>query len=321
MKYLTLVWLALFVFHLQTQAQEELLDEIASDSKGAAVLGTFNANTLVYLPTNETAGKGEILINIIHRFGPIGGTLGGIDAFWGLDFVQDVRLAMYYGISDRLHVGVGRSKFARRVDLEAKYKLLEQRLTGLPFSLTVMGNAAIGTEPNDVVAGPASNFDQNVQLYPDFASRVSYLLALPIARKFGEGFSMTLVPMWLHRNYLTARLDEHDIFALGVGTRLALSSKFALTAEYVQTLSSYRLYKVDDTQYYPPLAVGFEVVAGGHVFQVSLSNTKILPNEYLVNSTESWAKSEMQLGFNIVRSIGLGNRNLPYPTTPAPEAE
>lgn len=289
-------------------AQEDLLEQIAETERKPQVFGTFHANVLVNLPTVETAGKGEILLNFVHRFGEMTGPRGGIDALYGLDFVHDIRLAFYYGITDRLHVGVARSKIGRRLDGEVKYKVLQQRIGGMPVSVTALGNVAVGTEENAAVQGPASNVENPVQLYPDFNSRLTYLVALPIAKKFGDRLSVQVVPMWLHRNYLTARLDDHDVFAVGVGTRFAVSNHFALTSEYVQTLSPYRLYQVDNFKYYAPLSLGFEVVAGGHVFQMSLSNTAVLPNEFLVNGNTSWGEGEMRLGFNIVRSIGVSKR-------------
>jgi len=72
-----------------------------------------------------------MIFNIQHRFGDVF-TNGKVNVhtFFGLDVASDIRFAFDYGITDRLQVGVGRSRglppYTELYDFSAKYKLLQQ---------------------------------------------------------------------------------------------------------------------------------------------------------------------------------------------------
>ena len=54
--------------------------------------------------------------------------------------------------------------------------------------------------------------------------------------------------------------------------------------------------------YYDPIAVGWEVETGGHVFHLDLTNASGLnENNFLTGTTDSWKKGGFKLGFNISR--------------------
>lgn len=298
----------------RVSAQDDLLAELEADQRKPVIEGSFNTIWLVNTPTTTTVGKKDLLLSFMHRFGPVGGAGGGVQTLFGLDNIYDYRLSAYYGLTDHWHIGVGRSKVAQRFDFTTAYRFFDQRIAGFPASVTLHLTAAYASEAGGAVINA---FNQNVERYPTLDSRWSYVVQLAIARKFGRRFTLLLVPTLLHRNYRLVRRDENTLFALGIGTRLRLTNKFTIMADYVQTFSPYRYLRLDRGDYFGPLSAGFEFEAGGHVFQFYLNNAAVMPHENLVNSPNRWDLGQMGMGFNIVRVIGLKRaerRPPPIPT-------
>jgi len=53
---------------------------------------------------------------------------------------------------------------------------------------------------------------------------------------------------------------------------------------------------------YNPLSIGLDIETGSHVFQIFVSNSfMILENGFVGETTRSWAKKELHVGFNISR--------------------
>jgi hypothetical protein len=92
------------------------------------------------------------------------------------------------------------------------------------------------------------------------------------------------MPVYVRRNWVNicdSSEDELDMFALGVGGRLALTMKLALVGEYYYVFSGYH-HKYDDI-FFNPLALGLEINTGGHVFHINFSNsTGIVPSTYIL---------------------------------------
>ena len=104
----------------------------------------INANTVEMIPT------GILEFKITHNFGDIAGDNGGIDNFFGLDNVQDVRIGFQYGLSKRFNLIAARAKGADQFpntielrelyELGIKYRLMQQANDSKhPFSLTFFG--------------------------------------------------------------------------------------------------------------------------------------------------------------------------------------
>ncbi len=285
--------------------EQELLNQLTPVK--SKVVGTFNAPYVVNTPTNEAAGKNEFIVNFSHRFGEINNSAPE-ENLAGLYEARDIRLALDYGITNRLSIGIAGNKIGARYEVNGRYKVMEQRVGGFPFSITAMANAVYSAQRN----GPVPVAGIQVERYPNATSRLSYLYAAVLACKVTKHFSLSLVPTYLHRNYVVGLNEETEIFALGIGSRLQVSRTMAFTSDIYLNSKKYR-----SSAYFLPIGLGWEVVAGGHVFQILLTNAAVLPNEFLVNSSSDWAAGKMSMGFNLIRSIGVGKkRGGNAPTTP-----
>jgi hypothetical protein len=125
-----------------------------------------------------------------------------------------------------------------------------------------------------------------------------------LGRKFSEGFSLQLMPTIVHRNMVPTINDPHDLLAAGIGTRMKLSKRMSLNVDYYYRLNP---NPADGTK--NPLSIGLDIETGGHVFQLHFTNA-IGMNEkvFLLETTNDWAKGDIQFGFNISRSFQIKKR-------------
>lgn len=299
------------LFSVSVFAQEPdlsaIVDQNLKPEGKEYVAATFKGFRIVNAQTNETAGKRNLYFNIAHRFGDMAGDAGGISTFYGFDNAADIRFSFDYGITDRLQVGIGRSKgidaYAQLYDVNLKYRLLRQTTDNkMPISVTLYGVAAI-------TGRPASTDSTSDASYQNTAQRMSYVTQAVIARRFTPGFSLEVLPTWLHRNYVSFE-DENDMFSLGIGARVKLTKRFALIADYYHNFSKYRMDATDGNGnkiYYDPLSVGVEIETGGHVFTINFTNSSgILENCYLPFTRSNWLDGEFRIGFNIARNFVIG---------------
>ncbi|MEP7128829.1 MAG: DUF5777 family beta-barrel protein [Chitinophagales bacterium] len=298
------------LFAQQDPDLSAIVDENAAPATKEFVSATFKGFRIVNAQTNETAKKNNLHFNIAHRFGDIAGPAGGISTFYGFDNAADIRFSFDYGITDRLQVGIGRSKgldaYAQFYDVNIKYRLLRQTTDNkMPVSVTLYGIGGI-------TGRPASSDSTSDASFQNTAQRMSYVTQAVIARKFTPGFSLEVLPTWLHRNYVSYE-DKNDMFSLGIGARVKLTKRFALIADYYHNFSSYRTNAKDangNKEFYDPLSIGVEIETGGHVFTINFTNSMgILENMYLPFNRSNWLDGEFRIGFNIARNFVIGKKS------------
>ncbi len=291
-----------------------LLDSIGGKKTHEKVMATFKGSKIINAQSTETVKANTYDFSITHRFGNMGtASNGGGHTLYGLDGVTDVRFGFDFGITNDLTIGIGRSKQRELVDGFVKYRMLTQTLDNhIPISLAIY--ADMGYTPqlaNQFYSGMAadSTFKQND------IHRFSYTTQLLIARKFGWRFSMQLIPTYQHRNFILAtinsdngKVETNDLMSMGIGFRFKFTKRFAFIADYFYTFSDYRKNNPVNP-FYNPLAVGFEVETGGHVFHLNFTNASgIVENNFIPYTTDNWLKGGYKFGFNVSRVFNIGGR-------------
>jgi len=206
----------LFYFILVPVYSQNDDDILGSEEKtNEPVIATFKTSRIVNVHSIETVHKSELDLRITHRFGNAGGTAGGIQSFYGLDNASDIRIGFEYGITDKLNTCISRSK-GNIYDTYFKYKFLQQKETGIPLTMVYLADIAITAETNPL-------YEMNLP------RRFSYLHELLLARKFSKNFSLEIIPVWLHRNFVQSFMfdttdtkeakDENNLFGIGIGCR------------------------------------------------------------------------------------------------------
>lgn len=308
--------LSLFiVFGLNVFSQDDLLSlvEDKTDEGPKKVYATFKTYKLGNAQTTETVKKKNLDFRISHRFGNIYDMNNGQDAlneaahtYFGFDNASDIRWSFDYGITDNLTVGVGRSRFRETYDGSIKWRFLQQtEKFRIPVSMTLfldMGYTSMKT--SSLYAGIVKDFKTN-ELH-----RFNYFSQLIIASKLNSWLSIELLPSYLHRNFITQRINGKDgsedvngLFSLGVGGRIKLTKRMGIIADYFYNFAPY--YQ-NNTVAFNPLALGFEIETGGHVFSLFFTNASaLIENSFIPYTTDTWTKSQIKFGFCISRTFAL----------------
>lgn len=273
------------------QAQEDLLDMLEATEEPTTdyTIATFKSTRVVSGHSVETNAGGVLQFLIGHRFGRLNS--GWRDLF-GIDNAT-IRLGFEYGLTDNINIGIGRSSFQKTYDGTLKWRFLRQKsgAKNFPFTATFVSNMYVDTREW-----------ANPDRINYASSRLNYNNSLLIARKFGDAFSLQLMPSVVHRNLVKTIADKNTIFAIGVGTSIKLTGSLRLNAEYHfippnQIASSIGGEKVQNS-----FSVGVDLETGGHVFQLHLTNSRGMTERYLVGETTGrWLKGDIHFGFNVSR--------------------
>ncbi len=269
-------------------AQDDLLALVPEDKpKKEFVKAAFKSSRVINAHSMEFINPGTMDFRILHRFGNVD---QGLKNFFGLDQAS-MRMGVDFGLRHNLMVGVGRSTFKKELDGFIKYAPIRQS-TG-PGSSPVTVALVTGMTVDGLPwADPTrENF---------FSSRLAYYFSAIIGRKFNESFTLQVTPTMVHKNLVQLQSDPNDIFGVGIGGRLKLNKRMALTWDYTYVLNGL------PDGFYNPLSFGMDIETGGHVFQLHISNSAGMNERaFITETTGNWSKGEIRMGFNLSRMFQL----------------
>lgn len=290
---LTRLFVIFFVFssHFLMAQEEDLLSLIEEEETTDYVYASFKTNRIINLHSLENPAEGVLDFKISHRFNTLN---SGIYDLFGLDGAT-IRIGGDYGINERLAIGLGRSTIEKAYDGYIKYKILRQSsgIKNMPITLAWVSAVSVNT---------LKWSDPNRDNY--FSSRLAYVHQLIVGRKFSEGFTLQLSPTVVHKNLVPTRLDNNDIYALGVGGRLKLTRRVTLNSEYTYVLPNQITQPFNNS-----LSIGFDIETGGHVFQLHFTNSRSMVEKGFITETNgNWMDGDIHFGFNISRVFTLKKR-------------
>lgn len=287
-----------------------LLNELEGKGTTPAMkkpVAVFLSQRLINANTTEMLKQGHLEFKVVHNFGDIGGTFGGIKNAYGLDNSTDIKIGFTFGITKNFNVMVSRNKGFGNVtqlwEMAFKYRFMQQMENDpthpLSIAMFVNGVASSVTHSKD---SSKENF------YPTTSSRQSQVVQLLISRKFGNILSLQLNPTYVHTNYVVPG-DVKNVFALGAAIRVPIYKKFVFIADYFHPFRSQGnidALKLKGVNLYDVWGVGLELVTPGHIFHMNFTNTHtILENRFLTRTTTSWGKGEYRWGFTVARDFVL----------------
>ncbi|NMH86657.1 DUF5777 family beta-barrel protein [Flavivirga algicola] len=280
MKYLLTI---IFCFPLLIYSQDDLLDEIDSDSTGIEyVSAAFKGLKIVNFESTKLVAKNELTFIVSHRFGSLE---NGIDTFFGLDDAV-TRLNFVYGVSDNLNFGISRSSFQKIYEVSTKYRILRQVKDGFPFSIVGFNAFLINT-----------GLEKDNLPFIEFEHRLSYTIQLLISRKINTNLSLELAPTFFHDNFVQIDGQDNSQFALGLGGRHKLSKRWSVNIDY-----GWHLNRADNSPFKNPLSIGFDLETGGHIFQLHFTNAQGMnTNTFLGQGSGDWSDGNIYFGFNLSR--------------------
>jgi hypothetical protein len=278
----------LIIVSIQVNAQDDLLDLLDAETpkKDTIVTATFKGTRILNGHSIENRKDKELEFIISHRFGRIN---LGFDELFGLD-QSNIRFALEYGITDNLTAGLGRSSFEKTYDGFLKYSLIKQRKgeKAFPFAVSFFGSIAAKTIK-----------DYDPENKRTFAESLFYVGQVLIAKKVSKSFSFQVTPTYVHRNTVKKNADPHDIFAVGLGTRIKLSKRVSFNSEYYVAFNESKSINARNS-----LAFGVDIETGGHVFQLILSNAiTMIEKSFITETTGNFFGGDIHFGFNISRTF------------------
>jgi Membrane bound beta barrel domain (DUF5777) len=273
----------------QADSLMDMLD-MGNAPKNEYAYATFKATRIINGSSVENLGAGVLDFRISHRFGRID---EGASNFYGLDNAT-TRIGIDYGITKWLMAGIAHNTFNKEDDGFVKVKLLRQQKHSMPVTVSYAGAISVQTTPAPTL--PAN--DSNKWF---FSNRLYYVNQLLIARKFSERISLQIMPTIVHYNLVDSSKFSNNTLAIGIGGRIKLNKRIAITGEYYYRLTNTDLL-VTGQKTYNALSLGMDIETGGHVFQFMVTNSQGLTERtFIGQTTESWGKGELHLGFNISR--------------------
>jgi hypothetical protein len=255
---------------------------------------TFHAPRHINLFTVEPLSKKSMHFAIMHTFGTLD---GGIENLFGIDNGANIQFSFEFGLSDKLSLGASRSGRDKFYNIFGRYHLLQQTQNGdTPISISLAGGAGVITNPYDFL--PESQ-------RPGFSDRLAYSAQVMLARKFSKKISVQVSPLM---SYFTEPIplyliqgDQNFYLALGFSGKLRVTERSSLTLQWIPNLNS---------ELRNNLGIGWDVEAGGHVFQMYFVTSPALNEQYLLAGGNGVPGEEFRLGFNVNRIFGLGqNKN------------
>lgn len=277
-------------------------EEISPVLKKEKIYEIFLSNKIVNANTTQTLNKRVLDFRITHRFGSMFlDQPQGRHTLFGFDNASNIRFSFDYGITNKLTVGIGRSKTKEHIDANFKIRLIDQTTDkSMPLSVAWYSCASLTPEVDPDTS------------YRFFSSRLSYTHQVIIASKILPWLSAVVLPTYQHRNYVKGFVNQannakemNDIFSVGAGFRLKINKTTSLVADYFFINSPYRKNNTN-INFYNPLSIGLEIVTGGHTFQLNLSNASgILENDFIPYTNDTWMNGAYKLGFTISRPFKM----------------
>ncbi|PCI32402.1 MAG: hypothetical protein COB60_09655 [Flavobacteriaceae bacterium] len=263
-----------------TFAQEAEVKAEKKVKKEKPARPAFESSFIFDNPTNELLRKNALEVQMGHRFGLISGGTNDLAGFWA---PSNIRIGLQFGITDRINIGYGTTKFNRFQDFNLKVNLLQQtRSNKYPISITYYGNIAIDARTKE-----------NFQYTQD---RNSYFSQLIFARRFSPNFSMQIAPSISHFNVVDNTM-RNDMIAVAIGGRYKISPGTAIMIDYSQPITEFM-----KNNPHPGITVGFEFGTSAHAFQIFASNyNAIVPQKNYMYNTNDFFNGDILIGFNITR--------------------
>ncbi len=283
MKQITLIFVSVLLLSTtHGQSLDELVNDETTDKQDEAI-DLFRGNRLVNGHATKFTTEGELILFIAHRFGKLN---GGFYELFGLDQAS-MRFGFDYGVSDQFNLGFGRSTIHKTYDLYAKLKFV-QATAQSPFDIVAIGGYSVSTLRNFFPGGSDG-----------LADRSTFWGQLLLATQLND-VSFQLMPTALNSGYVPGLGDSHTNFALGAGASAKISKRVSLNAEYYYQISN------DFPDASSPLSFGIDVETGGHLFQLTISNTQAMFEKgFISENTGNWGDGEIYFGFNLIRVFNI----------------
>ncbi len=276
----------------QNDDWDSLLDQQLSEQE-VFISATFKTSRILNGQSVELLPQRGLDLRVAHRFAELNTDESN---FLGFDEASTY-FGLYYGIIDRLNVGLARATYNQTNYGFLKYAVLRQRQEKNKMPVTVVFNSS--------VAYTSKKYSDQIR-DDDFVSRFDYTFQVLVSRKFSDRISLQITPTLVHRNLVESSEENNDLYSIGVGGRYLIAKRVAFNVEYFWNLNNSGRYGFE---FYDPFAVGFDIQLGSHVFQLMLTNVAAMTeNKFIGETSSDFFDGNIRFGFNISQVFSLGKR-------------
>ncbi len=280
-----LILFSIIPFSLFAQLERKLVNE------NQPVELIFHAPRHINLLTVEPLDKKSMHFAIMHTFGPLD---GGIENLFGLDNGANIQFSFEFALSDKLSIAASRTSQDKLYNVFGRYHVFQQTQNGSKlFSLSLAGGAGVNS----------SNYKFLPEPPPTFSERMSYFGQVMLARKFSPKISIQLTPMMAYftdiRPVYQIEGTENVYLALGFSGKFKVTDRSSLSLQYIPNLN---------TDLRDNFGIGWDIEAGGHVFQMYFVTSQALNEQYLLAGGNGTIGDGFRLGFNVNRIFATGQK-------------
>ncbi len=261
---------------LALQAQQQGSVSNTEDAEGR------NMQRIANMQSSHVLEEGAIELSVAHRFGSFQDDVS--DYFKWNNSSSNIQVI--YGIWDGCQISLGGETFRNTLVGSAKIALIKQS-ENFPVDMTLYGTMNVN---NELERSRYPNMK-----YPD---RLSYTTQLLISRQFTSYFSMTLAPAYVRQNLVFEHQQQHDQYALGLGSQLFLTKNISFNWDYIWHTNRYT-----QSVYRDAFSAGMDWWSGPYVLQLILSNGQAINEPALMSNAEGdWYTGDIYagLGFSAI---------------------
>lgn len=252
----------------------------------------------IYSPTVHTLPSGSLALRASMRFGDMSGAEGGYENFYGLDELKDTYFGLHYGITDRIQIGVSRTKGSgvqrQLVNGELKLHLIEQSDStnrtpvGIAFSQITTASFQL-----------ASRNPESMTYFEDMAHRFSYTSQLIISRRYSSYFALQAIGGYQHRN-IAPPAEANGLFFAGLATQVSFSDRWSFLFDGIYPISDYR---TRESGFFPVLGAGisYQRPCGDRWVLEFTNSSGLIENDFIPYSQSDIQAGEIRVGLTFIK--------------------
>jgi hypothetical protein len=216
-----------------------------------------------------------------------------------MDLPANIRLGFNYSPTKWLQIDLGRTKSSKAIDLGAKVRLMLQTTDNhSPLSISAYLDASVMTDDFPALTGRDFYPDSVTPFTYKWQHRFRYQAQVIVGRRMTRWLSVQVAPVVVWRN-LAAVGGSNLAITVVTSIRFKVSPKGSILLDYPAVV-----YGRQATGHLDPMSIAYEVATQGHVFQILLSTTTDILEQYSYHEpAQRYDRGYVLLGFNISRTL------------------
>ncbi|MFN6038186.1 MAG: DUF5777 family beta-barrel protein, partial [Bacteroidota bacterium] len=264
---------------------------------------------LILSEGTSVLNKKSIQFFIDRRFDWIN-VKGSAHTFFGVDIPNDYRIGLNYGLTNKIQLGISRSKNNEIFEGVLKLQLLKQSAEKkIPVTVVGLLSAGITAKSKKELYPEGAVINQ----FGSLAHRMVYFSKIIVSRNFSKKLYSHIFFGLHHRNLIikdsnriNEALDRNGIIFAGTGLAFKVNKKISLIADYYHVFSSFRKDN-PNFLYGNPFSFGVSFSGRNYNFLCSFSNSVSASGINFVSNENGgrFLAGKFNLGISLIKTFRL----------------